>query len=725
MRKALSLAVTLSLAAGCSGSGSRPAGASTSGAADAAVPTWGKLSVGPVVIRGAQSKPLTPPAVTAATSRPALASGLATTSAALTAGCSSVALVMKVLVISSDGSEAALAAIKGALDHHTIPYTVWTVSQNPGGLTAAALGSGCAGNYQAVVLANNLLPLSAAEWQALSSYEAGFGVREVSWYTYPGYDNPSIPGAAGEECGLASTTSGAVLGLTATLTAAGQAAFPYLQPSAAIPIASAWGYLTKPLAANGATPLVVDSAGDALVSTFATSDGREVMSVTYDSNDALLHDLVLAHGFVEWVTRGVYLGQYRAYLTPQEDDMFIPDDVYPTANYQCPSLTACSCGGLANASPPSGGCFCGPAFTAGTTACSTYRMSASDMSWVAAWQDALQAQPGNAGFRLGHAFNGSGEPTRDLDLEAAARAVQSKFLWINHTFSHMNLDNPNDPLPGGPTTGVEVSNQWIQNESFATAMGFTSYRSAQFVSPDVSGLTNPRAMQALSHLGVRYMVTNTSLAGWDNPAPNVGIWSPVQRNIYLVPRRPTNLFYNVSTPGEWVAEYNGLFCRPQGNGCALTTWFTAPQTFDQVLDFESNVILTYMLRGDMDPHMYHQANLRQYSAQHTLIGDLLDKVVQKYRAYSRLPIQSLDLDEIGRRMKATGQRNASGLTATLTLAADGAPTGVTLASRTAMPVVVSGVCAASGTDRYGPAGLEKCITTVTVPASGTITLPIQ
>ena len=110
--------------------------------------------------------------------------------------------------------------------------------------------------------------------------------------------------------------------ISATLTAAGQKQFPYVNASNPLPISWAWTYLATP-ADSSVTPLLVDNAGHALISTRANADGRETMALTFDSNQWLIHDLVLAHGLVEWVTKGIYLGEFRAYSQPQIDDILI------------------------------------------------------------------------------------------------------------------------------------------------------------------------------------------------------------------------------------------------------------------------------------------------------------------------------------------------------------------------------------------------------------------
>jgi hypothetical protein len=193
--------------------------------------------------------------------------------------------------------------------------------------------------------------------------------------------------------------------------------------------------------------------------------------------------------------------------------------------------------------------------------------------------------------------------------------------------------------------------------------------------------------------------------GWGNPAPNIGFYSVYQPSILFIPRRPTNLFYNVSTPAEWTAEYNAIY----------TTFWGRALTYTEMLDKESENLFRYMMQGEIDPHMYHQPNVRAYDGVHTLLGDLHDMAIQKYRKYSTLPIQSPEMQEAGARMANTMARNGSGLTAAITPA-----TSVTFSSPVDVEFALSGVCSI-GSESYS----GKCITTVNVTAGGTVTMPIQ
>lgn len=573
-------------------------------------------------------------------------------------GCDSTTVAMKVLVLSADGGETVLPAIQQALDYHSVPYETWIATQRSGQLSPTALADGCAGRYQGVIVTTGALSytpdggqtflsaLSSPEWIALRTYEAQFGVREIAWYVFPGADNGLNPATTGQDTGVAP--------INATLTGAGQAAFPYINTANPIPITLAWTYLTT-AADPSVTPLLVDDAGHVLMSSRVGPDGRETLAMTFDSNPYLLHHAILAHGLVEWVTKGIYLGEYRVYLTPQADDLYNDDDLF---------------GGGA------------------------YRMKATDVTSMQTWQLGVQAIGGNGAFRLAFPYNGSFSTLLDL-LSVTLTPVSPAYNFINHTWTHQQLD---------AVSYSTALNEIGRNDSFGRSR-FVNYSTAALVTPEISGLTNPNVLRAAKDVGVRYMVSDTSRPGWDNPRPNIGIYSTIEPSILFIPRRPTNLFFNVSVPGKWVDEYNSLYAAFWGRNL----------TYAEVLDKESQFLLFYMLRGDIDPQMYHQANLRAYDGVHSLLSDLHDSALQKLRRYSNLPVESPDLVKVGTKMANTMARNASNLSAQLQPG-----TAITLSSPVALHVVVSGVCQLLGSDVYG----GKCITGVDVPAGGTVTLPL-
>jgi hypothetical protein len=419
-----------------------------------------------------------------------------------------------------------------------------------------------------------------------------------------------------------------------------------------------WAYLATPADPN-VTPLLVDGSGHALISTRLTSDGRETMALTFDSNANVVHHGILNHGLVEWVTSGLYLGEFRAYLTPQVDDIFIDNDMY--------------FGGV-------------------------YRMTADDFQAMHVWQIEQQSGPGNQRLRLTFAFNGeggiAGDPLTDLAL-----AENFDFHWVNHTFNHDNLD---------ATTYDQSFFQLERNNTFAARRGLGNFFTENLITPDISGLKNPDAMAAAFDVGVRYIVTDTSQPGFDNPAPNAGMYSTLQPWILLTPRRPTNLFYSVSTPNEWVAQYNAIY----------QSFWGRPLTYAEILDQESEKLLLYMLQGEIDAQMYHQSNLRAYDGVRSLLGDLHNVTLEKFRRHSTLPVWSPQMHVAGSIIEDSMARDVAGITATLEPGVS-----VTLSNPGASQPVwvsVSGVCTAESELYAG-----KCITEVFVPVGSTVTLPVQ
>jgi len=560
---------------------------------------------------------------------------------------------MAVLVISATGSEPSFGAIQDALGYHTVPLTTWIATQKPGQLTPDTLFTACVGKYQGVILTTGSLAywdgstwrsaLSPAEWQTLRAYEANFHVREISWYVFPSADQGLGPPSPPD--GVNTTTSP----INGTLTAAGQAVFPYVNAANPITITGAWAYQARATGA-GVTPLLVDSAGNALVSSRANSDGRETIALTFDSNQWLIHDLILAHGLVEWVTSGIYVGEFRAYSEPQIDDLFLDNDIY-------------------------GG---GP-----------FRMTVSDFNNIRSWQAAQKLNVGQD-FRLAWAFNGYGASDGD-PLTIAVADFNGEFQMISHTWDHTNLD------------GMSYDNAFIEfdkNDKFARIdEAYQNYSTMNLVTPEVSGLTTPDVMRAAWTVGIRYVVSDTSQPDGDNPTPNTGRYN--SSGILQIPRKPTNLYYNVSTPAEWTAEYNARY---QSN-----------LTYEEILDKESQNLLIYLLQGNIDPTMYHQPNARAYDGVHSLLGDLHDMAFAKFRTHSTLPVMSPDMHVAGARMANTKARNDARVVATMTPGVS-----VSFSSPVTVEFAVSGLCT-SGCENYA----GKCITNVTVGAGQTVTFPLN
>jgi hypothetical protein len=581
----------------------------------------------------------------------------------------------RVLVVSADGTEPVLAAIQQTLGYLGTPYDLWIATARPGQLTADRLAAGTRGFYQAVILATGnlaytpdggttfLSALSTTEWTALWSYEAQFGVRQVTWYTFPTPDYGFTEGAIGVD------TSAAPLPLR--LTTEGRGVFSYLNPATSLAIADAWTYLAF-AADTATTPLVTDSAGRPLVAIRRYADGRENLALTFDGNHFLRHSLAFAYGVVNWATGGLFLGERHVYASAQIDDIFIASDLFPSGEY---------------------------------------RITGTDLSRLADWQSRRRAQPTTASLRLHFALNGEGvvEAPRNDSLVATARSLRDQFKWINHTYTHDVMDGMDYA-----TALFQIQrNNTVARDLRLDQTGLNAYSRLNLVTPEISGLSNPAAMRAAFDAGVRYVVSDTSRPGQSNPSPNAGIYNAQHPGILQIPRYPTNLFYNVSTPSEWVTEYNflygvgGVFPPPAGWGRNLT--------YAEIVDFESEILLRDLLRGDANPWMFHQANVRLYDSTRSIFSDLLDRVIDKYNAIFALPMLSPTMDELGGRFAQRTQYAQARVSATIVPGMS-----ITITSDRDVVVPVTGL-RTTGAELYG----GQFISWVTVRAGRPVTLPLQ
>lgn len=517
----------------------------------------------------------------------------------------------RLLVVAADGSEPALEAITQILGYLGTPYDL-EVATGPSRITPDRLARGSHARYQGVVLTTGSLAydtgsgyasaLDEGEWQALWDFEAAFGVRQVTWYTYPtpayGFGEPR-------------TQDTSVTPLVATLTAEGRAVFPYVNAAVPVVVENAWAY-AAPAEGASVTPLLMTQEGEAVAAVTRYPDGRENLAMTFDAAPFLVHGMQLAYGAIRWVTRGVFLGERHVYVGAQVDDVFLETDLFMPDGSEA-----------------------------------TYRMTGADLEASLAWQNGARQRPTGAELVLDMAYNGEGASAFSPDtLTPTARALEGEFKWISHTYTHLNLNEVDYDA-----ARFEIA----ANVKAAKALDLSLFDKANLVTPQVSGLYNPEAMKAAADVGVRYVVSDTSRPGEDNPSPNAGIRNALQPEILEIPRRPTNLFYNVSTPEEWTAEYNSFH----------RAYWGRDLSYEEILDKESEILLRYLLRHEIDPWMFHQANLRAYDGQRTLLTDLLDVTFDKYEALYTLPIKSPTMDELGRLIERRMAYDASGARAVI------------------------------------------------------------
>jgi hypothetical protein len=553
----------------------------------------------------------------------------------------------RLLLLSATGAEPALAAMRAELDRIGTPYKAVATSSTP--LSAGMLSDGQGhGAFNGVVVASCGAGASAdaATTAMLSDYAVRFGVRSVC-----------LRGAPDGTLGLGAPSSLDTRStpLMLTYTPAGVTVFGGY--AAMAPLVVSGGTATvAPVADSAATTaLLVDAGGNAAAVIHRSADGAEQLALTFDQAAGALHTRQLLPGLVAWVSRGVYVGEKRAYLGAQVDDVFL---------------------GTVTRSGP------------------VYRMSAADLQGLAAWQQGVQSIPVTHGVRLTFAFNGV-EVNDSDQLTQAAKVVGQEFDWVSHTFDHHRLDSADYP---------RMTMELTSNDAVMKKYAFGPYDRASLVTPDISAIGNAAVLRAAADFGIQQLVCDGSQSNCRGEIPNTGLANPLVPALLMVPRIANDLYANVSTPAEWVGYFNALNAARLGRALAI----------DEILDAESDILLGYLLDGDIDPWMFHQANLRLYDGSHALLTDLLDRTLAKYTKLRVLPILSLPMNETGQRMQERAQREAAAVTATIH-----AWRSIVVHAGAAARVPVTGA-RGPGAESYG--GLV--ITRVDVPAGGDVALPL-
>ncbi|HEX3764828.1 MAG TPA: hypothetical protein VHW23_39300, partial [Kofleriaceae bacterium] len=511
---------------------------------------------------------------------------------------------LKLLVVTATGDEPSYLAVRSALDRIGAPYDVLIATTTA--LVSTLLSNGiddC--YYRGIVIAVGGLgffdtgtqqwtsAFSANEWTILADYERACSARELDWYGFPSAD-------FGLTLTSGFTSDDAV---AARPTSTGAEVFPYVPASAEIPIRDAFGYKATVTDPAATTALIESDDGGVLVASHVAPDGREAMLVTMDSNPSLVHSLVLEYGLVSWVSRGLFIGKKRAYLSPQVDDLFIDDDMWNTTTHRdAPDLDGEH----------------------------TLRIVGSDLDAFVSWQSGLRATlPAGSQYITALGFNGIGTRRSeypDRTLLASARSVGANLTWLSHTWDHENMDG---------MTATAAQSEVAQNCQLAKTLQLSGFSCVDLITPDMSGLTSADALHGIELAGVRSVVSDTSITdevaaargtvAGTNPSFNVGRINAQDVQIYQVPRHPTNIFYNVATRAAEADEYNTIY----------RSYWGRDLSYDEIIEEEASFGLNYLLTGDLDPLMFHQPNLAREmvgGTSHNLLGDWVAASIAHFTA---------------------------------------------------------------------------------------------
>jgi hypothetical protein len=162
---------------------------------------------------------------------------------------------------------------------------------------------------------------------------------------------------------------------------------------------------------------------------------------------------------------------------------------------------------------------------------------------------------------------------------------------------------------------------------------------------------NPLLLEAAADRGVDYIASDASQLNQDEEQYISQVNDGSNQDRLMLPRWPTNLFYNVINPEQWADEYNYIFYeRFVNNGqnpCAIPGAICTPRDYAKILAAESDTALRHMMSFRKWPHYFHQSNLADYGGGATLQFVWLNAVFDEYEKLFSLPVRNNPFYVIG------------------------------------------------------------------------------
>lgn len=372
----------------------------------------------------------------------------------------------------------------------------------------------------------------------------------------------------------------------------------------------------------------------------------------------------LQHGFIHWMTRGLFVGKRKIYLNAQVDDVQLSTELYL----------------------PSG---------------TEFKIRTGDLDAHIAWQTDINSRlPSGSDFRLELGHNGNGDFIDAAELPGAedvcdpAEAVDydsppdtpleymkppgtgtdlwppsyveyewsstcallddfaswfldadnlNAFAHVSHTFTHEELNN---------ATYYDAAREIQFNQAWLAQIGIdqaTRFSPAGLIPPAITGLHNADVIEAWLDNGIQHVVGDNTRPVLKNPdSPFWPLVSTVAANgyagLYIIPRYATTIYYNCDKPA-----------------CTLQEWIDTSAgsgDFNNLLKDARITNTRYLLGLQADPYMFHQANMRQtdmatitvgnQSGKMSLIMSWVETITQEMVRLTNWPIVSLKHDDVAK-----------------------------------------------------------------------------
>ncbi|KAK3316764.1 hypothetical protein B0H66DRAFT_562110 [Apodospora peruviana] len=573
-----------------------------------------------------------------------------------------------ILVFARD-TASANSATSGLLGYG-IPYQVVTVPQE-GIVLPALTESSPHGNYGGIIIVSEVAyeyptgwasAITAAQWEALYTYQVRFGVRMVRLDSFPSTDL-GVTTAIGGCCNA---------GTEQMISISDASAFPTanIKSGAGVSTQGLWHFpavITNATIAKSIATFAPDSSG--LFSTTTTaaiinhfgSRQQMVWFIGFAPEWSQASNF-LQHAFIHWITRGLFVGKRKTYLNTQVDDMHLETELYlPTGT--------------------------------------SFRIRTNDLDTHKAWQSEINTRlPAGSNYFIEIGHNGNGDidaatvqpssesvcspdyavgydmpPSPPLEFQKplgtgtdlwppefdiaynwtlACAKLDPVATWfynnldvfaaVSHTFTHEVLTN---------ATYHDANREIYFNIGWLKQIGL--WYSARFsprslIPPGITGLRNGDAIRAFMDNGILYVVGDNTRPVLRN---QVNSFWPVISNaeingfygLVIIPRWATTMYYNCwsqdCTLQEWIATSGG------------------GGDFNTLLNDARTVNTRYLLGLHHDPFMFHQANMRSGDVNTITVGTQsgplsllqiwVETITQEMVRLTNWPIISLKQDDIG------------------------------------------------------------------------------
>lgn len=524
---------------------------------------------------------------------------------------------LKILLLSATNSSAdepGGEVIKKTLQSYNIPFDHLILTANGKRIDEnllSLINSDGSGKYYGIITTTGQLTfknekaelesgLTKDQWAQLEKYEKDYSIRRVSLYSYP---HPAL-GVANSPGQL--STDSTFIGFNNNakdfdLVAAG------LNKEVRIPSSKIWIYPTK-ITDSIASPFLYfndetkKDVGGIIVS---FPDKRKQMHFFFSQELNTLPSLLVSSVWINWLTKGVYQGKRRVFFNIQVDDFFLSTRIWEPTKLEI------------------------------------YRVSPAEIENFITWQKGvMQYFTNNRNFKIEMAFNGFGVQDNGTishdQLYLVLKNRVEEFNWVSHTYAHPILNDMQfNPIDQDLKKNINFA------ENFLGPLK-SYYSPNSIVTPGISGLFNKDAIRSFFNNQIISAVGDNSRPELAPQKPYHARYSTDSFNglagLLIIPRHPTQVYFNVSTPRELTAQYNIFY--PQYGGKA---------EFDQIYAAEVKRVSRLMYAYDPTPHMFHQANLRLFDyqgGQFSLLSLWMKKIVDEVRLYLTLPILNLKMNDL-------------------------------------------------------------------------------